>query len=326
MKEDSGGRRNSAGGDAPRRRWQCTGNYRANEEVDVLTAPKVAAIIPIHNGREETLAFLDSMGRVTYPNLEIIVVDDGSTDGSAGAIAEMFPVVIIISGDGQLWWSGATNLGVREAMRRGADFVLTINNDNVVEPGFLEPLVETSLTRSRSLVTSKMFDFDDRTYVCSFGGKIDWLIGEIRDYTNRRDTCNFDELMECDWVHGSCTIIPVDAFHELGMFDQANYPQYHGDAEFSLRAKRHGYRLLVEPRSVVCNRTAVSAGTSSLNSGRIRAMLSDYRSPFFFRANYRLYMEYCPWHPKVLFLAVRYLRMLYSICRRRFVDKTRLRQ
>jgi GT2 family glycosyltransferase len=287
--------------------------------------PKVTAVVPVHNGREETLAFLDSMARATYPNLKIIVVDDGSTDGTAEAVKAHSPNVIVVTGDGSLWWSGATNVGVREAMNQGTDFVLTINNDNVVEPGFLEPLVETALARPRTLVTSKMFDCDFRGYVCSFGGKIDWFLGEIRDYTSRRDKCNFEEPMECDWVHGSSTIIPAAAFGELGLFDRDNYPQYHGDTEFSLRAKQRGYRLLVEPRSVVCNRTAVSAGTSALNRESIGVMVSDYRSPFYFHANLRLYMGYCPWRPKSFFLAVRYLRLLYSLYRRRFVDKTRLR-
>ena len=285
--------------------------------------PKVVAVVPIHNGREETLTFLASMACATYPNLEVIVVDDGSTDGSAEAIAARFPHVSIVRGDGNLWWSGATNLGVREALRQGADFILTINNDNVVEPGFIEPLVETARRHPRSLVTSKMYDYADRGFIFSFGGVINWYVGEIRDRNNRRDRFDFDRVSDCDWLHGSSTLIPAAAFAEIGFFDRENCPQYQGDAEFSLRAKRRGYRLLVEPRSVVYNRTKVSSGTAALNRERIGAMLTGYRSPFYFRANYKLYRDYCPCRPVMLFLAVRYLRMLYSVFRRRFIDRTR---
>ncbi|MEI7817059.1 MAG: glycosyltransferase family 2 protein [Desulfuromonadales bacterium] len=287
-------------------------------------APKVIAVIPIHNGREETLAFLDSIACVTYTDLKVVVVDDGSTDDSAEAIKNIFPQVAIIKGDGHLWWSGATNAGVKWALANGAEFILAINNDNVVTPRFLEHLIDTALANPRSLVTSKMFDYDDHTFTCSFGGKIDWLLGEIRDYTNWRDRCNFEKALDCDWLHGSATVIPAAAFLELGLFDNENCPQYHGDAEFTLRAKRSGYRLIVEPQSIVYHRTKISAGTRSLNSDNITSLVKDICSPFYFKANYKIYRDYCPYRPYHLFLVVRYVRLLYSLFRRRFIDKTRI--
>lgn len=294
--------------------------------MDVLTTPKVVAVIPIHNGREETLAFLESIFQVSYPSLEVIVVDDGSIDGSAEAITNRFPQVGIVKGDGTLWWAGATNLGVQRALARGGEFILAINNDNIVAPGFLEPLIETVLANPRSLVTSKMFDYDNRTFICSFGGKIDWLLGEIRDYTNRRDRCDFDKTMDCDWLHGSSTLIPAAAFHELGLFDSQNCPQYHGDAEFSLRAKMSGYRLLVEPRSVVYHHSRISAGTSFLNADNISSLVRDIRSPFYFKANHKVYRDCCPYRPFQPFLVIRYIRLLYSLFRRKFIDRTRIRK
>lgn len=286
-------------------------------------SPKVTAVVPVHNGREATLAFLESMCSVTFPDLEIVLVDDGSTDGTADAVAERYPAVTLLKGDGTLWWSGGTNLGVEEALRRGAEFILIINNDNVVEPGFLHPLVETAQRNPGSMVTSLMRDFSDRDFIFSFGGVINWFTGEIRDRNNRRDRCDFDRMNECDWLHGSSTLIPAGAFREIGLFDRVNCPQYQGDAEFSLRAKRYGWRLLVDPRSVVYNRTAISSGTSALNEERFRRMLTSFRSPFYLRANWKLYRDYCPYRPVILFFAVRYLRLLYSLIRRRLVDRTR---
>ncbi len=287
--------------------------------------PQVAAVVPVHNGRELTLTLLASLERVTYPALEIIVVDDGSTDGTAEAVADRFPRVRVVTGDGTLWWSGGINAGVGEALSRGAAFILTINNDIVVEPGFLEPLLESAGRTPRSIVTSKIHDQSDRSAVSSFGGTIDWLVGEIRDVTSRRDRCDFTALRSCDWVNGSSTLIPAVVFREVGLLDEKGCPQYHGDAEFCLRARQHGYRLLADPRSVVYRRTEVSTGNRALDTDNLRSLFRSVRSPFYFRANWRLYRDHCPYRPFLPFLAIRYARLFYSLFRRRFVDRTRRR-
>lgn len=286
-------------------------------------SPRIIAVVPVHNGREATLAFLASMAGVTWKHLQIILVDDGSDDGTAAAVASRFPEVLILQGTGSLWWAGATNLGIGAALARGADYLLLINNDNLVAPGFIEPLLQVLTEYPRSLVTSKMLDVQERSFVCSFGGKIDWHLGEIRDYNSRRDRLDFDRRRECDWLHGGSTLVSAAAIAELGLIDAERYPQYLADAEFSLRAKRRGYRLFVEPASVVYHRTAISAGTESLNRENVSALLRGIRSPFNFRANAALYAAYAPRHLSLLFLAIRYARLGYSLVRRRYIDRVR---
>jgi GT2 family glycosyltransferase len=285
--------------------------------------PKVTAVIPIFNSKAETLVFLESLAAVTYKNLSVTVVDDGSTDDSARAIAERFPQVRILKGDGNLWWSGATNLGVQDALEQGSDFVLTINNDDVVPPAFLDPLVETALNNPRSLVNSVIFDHDERSYISSFGGKIEWLVGEIRDRTSKRDRYVPEHLEEGDFLTGNSTLVPAAAFKEIGLYDEVNCPQYLGDAEFTMRARKCGYRLLIEPLSVIYNRTAISGGNSALMKHSLPLLVKSIRSPFYFKANYRVYREYCPYRPFLLFLGIRYARLIYSLLRRTFFDRTR---
>jgi GT2 family glycosyltransferase len=124
-------------------------------------------------------------------------------------------------------------------------------------------------------------------------------------------------------VNGSSTLIPAAAFRELGPFDREECPQYHGDAEFCLRARRGGYRLLAEPRSIVYRKTGVSAGNRALDADSIPNLLTGVRSPFYFRANRKVYRDYCPYRPYALFLAIRYARLAYSLLRRTFIDRTR---
>jgi GT2 family glycosyltransferase len=276
---------------------------------------RVVAVVPVHNGAQETLAMLESVAASECPDLPVIVVDDGSTDRSAELIRERFPAVTILAGDGSLWWAGATNLGIREALHRGAEYILTMNNDNVVTGGFLSPLMDALRTLPRSIVTSQLRSLADPDFICSSGGVIDWWHGEIRDRTSRRDKIDVDSQPQ--WVHASSTLYPAALFREIGLFDNRSFPQYHGDADLSLRAAAAGYRLLVEPRSMVYRRTAVSGGVTMIDTAGFWNNVLSIRSLFYFRANYRFYAAHCPWNPFQFFLLIRYVRLLYSLLRKR---------
>src|SRR5258708_4234594 len=115
-------------------------------------APRVAVVVPVYNNIRRTLRFLDSFTRVRHRYYQMIVVDDGSTDGTRMQLAAHHPSVLVLTGTGDLWWSGATNLGVRFALDNDFDYVLTINNDSIVAPDFLGRLLETAAAHPRSIV------------------------------------------------------------------------------------------------------------------------------------------------------------------------------
>src|SRR5262245_43379861 len=96
--------------------------------------PSVAVVVPVHGRLPLTLRFIDSFRRVHYPHYRIVIVDDGSPDGTATTLAREHPDVVVLRGNGNLWWAGATNRGVRYALGQGFDYVLTVNNDAIVSP------------------------------------------------------------------------------------------------------------------------------------------------------------------------------------------------
>ena len=96
--------------------------------------PKVALVVPTHNRKAKTLRFLAQMADQTYVALQVIIVDAGSRDGTPEAVNQQFPLAVVLPVNARNFWAGATNAGVRYALEAGFDYVLTMNDDAVVQP------------------------------------------------------------------------------------------------------------------------------------------------------------------------------------------------
>ncbi len=209
--------------------------------------PKVSIVTPIHDGISYTLKFLKSLEKVSYPNFEIIIIDDGSTDNSAEIIKEKYPKVIILKGDGNLWWSAATNLGVKEALKNKADYIVTINNDVEVAPDFLTKLIECAKEYPNSLIGSKIYE-EGTQKLWYYGGIVDWKRGEFNHNLDDKQS-----IFNADWLTGMGVLIKQEVFKKIGFYNAKKVPQYFGDLEFSMRAKKNGYNLIVSGKSIVYN-------------------------------------------------------------------------
>src|SRR4051794_19937180 len=127
---------------------------------------RVAVVVLSWNGRDDTLRCLASLATAGYAPLEVIVVDNGSTDGSAEAVEEAFPEANVIRMGRNAGFSGGVNAGITAALEHGADAVLLLNNDMVVEPGFLAPLVDALLQAKIGAACSQILfaDTPDRVW------------------------------------------------------------------------------------------------------------------------------------------------------------------
>jgi GT2 family glycosyltransferase len=271
-------------------------------------------VVPIFNGIKDTIEFLQSVSNITYNNYEIVIVDDGSTDGSGQIILEKYPYVHVLKGDGNLWWAGATNLGVRDALTQGTDFILTINNDNEVSQNFLDCLVESALKNPGCIIKSVGYDYEERGNICSFGGEIVWWKGGIEQVSSGINL--HDRIVEVSLANGNSTLFPIKVFSDVGLFDEINCPQYHADSELLLKARQQGYRILVDTGSMIYNKSDKSVGGTMTKSTNIVKLLFDRRSPYYFRANYKIYKNYCPFKIYLFFLCIRYYFMLKNIVKR----------
>lgn len=205
--------------------------------------PTVLAIVLNFNGRELALATVASLLGSDYPNLEVLVVDNGSTDGSDEAIAARFPRVARLRTERNLGISGGLNLGIREGLEHGFDFLMLCNNDIEVAPEMVSELVAAAESEpGAGCVGPKCYYFyGDRNRLWSAGGRLRWREAVTRERgMGELDRGQYDRDESTDYVNGACMLIRRQAMVETGLWD----PVYHvsvEDADWCVRMKRAGW-------------------------------------------------------------------------------------
>jgi GT2 family glycosyltransferase len=223
---------------------------------------RVTAVVLGWNGRDDTLACLRSLRGATYPELSVVVVDNASTDGGPDAVAAEFSEVRLIRLDENRGFAGGVNAGVAAALAADADHVLLLNNDAIVDPGFVEPLVD-ALEPGVGAACSQVLDAD--------GSRI-WYAGA--DYDPRRGhqgrhtgygappiPAGVDPY-DTDRACGAAMLVPRAALEDVGLLDEALFA-YAEDVDWSVRARRAGLRIVVVPASTVRHRVSSSTGGAS---------------------------------------------------------------
>lgn len=213
---------------------------------------KVEIVFPCHNRREITLQCLRSLARIDKTGLEvhIVVVDDGSTDGTSDAIRREFPEVEIFAGDGNLWFTAGTNRGIEAALKHKPDYVLCINDDEIFDSRFLRRMVDTAEANPRSIVGALLVLWDDMKTVFQVAPRWKTLQGGWRHYYQQTVHTVPDKAFEVGLIVGNCVLVPVEAIRECGLMDERNFVNF-GDAEWTPRMRKRGWRLLLEPQARV---------------------------------------------------------------------------
>ena len=258
---------------------------------------KIEVVTPVHNRKDLTLRCLKSLAEADLSgiDLHVIVVDDGSTDGSAEAISNEFPDVTIIPGDGNLWYTAGTNVGLNAALQNAPDFILAINNDSEFEPKFLQYMLESANSHPRSVIGAILVSWDDKKRVFQVSPKWNVWWGGMRHWVKQTVDTLPSKPWEVELIVGNCVLFPAEAIREVGLMDEKRLPQY-GDAEYTPRMRKAGWRLFADPRArVYCKPNDVPEKISKMGLRRMAStMLLDPYHPHSLRRRLNMIVGSAP--------------------------------
>nr|WP_290226443.1 glycosyltransferase family 2 protein [Trichocoleus desertorum] len=202
-------------------------------------ADQVYILIPVHNRRAITLDCLDTLQRNgDLDRYSVVVIDDGSTDGTAEVISGAYPVVTVLQGDGKLWWTGAIAKGMEYAYHQGADYFIWLNDDTLPLPTALTQLVEQCRAAPRCIATGQCYA-STQLLKPSYGGQIK------RSFSIQLIATPKGQKRACDCMSGNLVCLPRSAVVDIGYPPAKQLPHCRADIVYTLNAKRAGYDLKV---------------------------------------------------------------------------------
>ncbi|MFC2082233.1 glycosyltransferase family 2 protein [Bacteroidota bacterium] len=189
--------------------------------------PQVNIVILNWNGLEDTLECLESLRNINYPNYKIIVVDNHSTGNDVELIKEKYENEIskLIVTEQNLGFSGGNNIGIDYSVESGAEYILLLNNDTVVEADFLTILVNEGKSDDIGIVSPMIAYFSDNKKIWSAGGKINKLKASGFTFGRNKNVENFNYARICSFASGCCLLIKSRMIKEIGKLDE-NYFLY----------------------------------------------------------------------------------------------------
>lgn len=213
----------------------------------------LAVLATCHNRRELTVKCISDVYKaatLSAVELDIYLVDDGSTDGTAAAIQSRFPKVKIIQGSGALYWNGGMRVAFQEALSTGYDWYLWLNDDTFLYEDSLRTLLATSeAADDRAIIVGSVHDGPGREV--NYGGIAKWTRLNSKLVEPKK------HAQPCETMFGNCVLIPSWVAQVLGNLDPA-FTHSMGDVDYGLRATNCGVRILVMPGFAgVCKRNPV---------------------------------------------------------------------
>ncbi|MEX2246001.1 MAG: glycosyltransferase family 2 protein [Dehalococcoidia bacterium] len=227
-------------------------------------APKVTVLTLSWNKKFHTLEWLDAVGRLEYSNFDVLVVDNGSSDGSPAAIRKRNPSVTVIENGANLGYSRGFNVGMEYAFGRGADYVLVMNNDAVIDPEALDALVAVAQTDPKIGFTSgKVFHYFRPEEIQTVGTeRHPYLVAGRQIGFGEADHGQYEQVAEREISDDVFLLVSKAAFQAVGGYD----PEFfivHENVDWCIRLREAGYRIMYAPGAKIWHKGKSGGGWSA---------------------------------------------------------------
>jgi len=223
--------------------------------------PRVFVIILNWNGRDDTLECLASIKEMDYSNYEIVVVDNGSVDDSVDAILTQHPDITLLQTGVNLGYAGGNNVGIRWALKQGADYILLLNNDTIVAADLLSAFVNAAnQLPTGSVLGAKIYFYDKPDIIWFAGGR--WQVNNNRFEHiggGQLDNSEFNKITQVDYVTGCALFVDSETLKEVGFLDE-DFFLYFEETDWCYRAREKDHKCYVIPKAKLWHKASSSFG------------------------------------------------------------------
>jgi len=279
--------------------------------------PKVAIILLNWNSFDHTSNCIESLQLCDYPSFEIIVVDNGSIDGSGNLLKAKFPEIILIASPTNEGFAAGNNRGFSYAIENQFTYAMMLNNDVFVEPDFISKLINYMESHPETgAIQPKIFFNHDRKKIWNGGSYfLSWLGWTYSKRYMRKAGVLQSQFQQVDWITGCAFLTKTSILKEVGLLKEAFFI-YYEDVDLSFRIRSNGYQLIFHPESIIYH----IAGSS--NKTKLKGK-EGYSSPIVHYLNSRnhiwflkIWTKWYQWPSTLLILFLYYLSIMFYFASR----------
>ena len=217
------------------------------------------------NDYTNTSECLNSIQRIDYPNYRVLLIDNGSEDGSGHELKKDYPWVELLENKKNLGFAGGNNVGIRYAIHQGAEYIFLLNNDTVVDPQVLETLIDVAASDDRiGIVGPATYCYSHRDVFWSAGMEKVVPNGKIFPHFVMRGCGEVDQgqyrcIEDVDMINACAMLIKRRVIEEVGLLDEKFFA-YNEDSDWNDRVASAGYRIVYVPEARIWHKGSVSLG------------------------------------------------------------------
>ncbi len=290
--------------------------------------PRVFVALPVFNRLNETRKFIECLRKQTYQEIQIVICDDGSTDGTNEYLNSISSKlnVHVIPGTGDLWWTGGINRCIKYILNicSDSDFVLTINNDVVLDADYIEQKIHRAAELPGTIIGSVCVYQENPEIIETSGLIMNYFTCSSHNIARQGELISdYNGYVKATHLPGKGVLIPATVYRKIGLYDEDNFPHYHADTDFVLSAHEAGIPVIVDFESIVysdVNTKNMNVASNISLSGIVSTF--DRRSGVNSFTAYRNFaIKHFGWRA-VQFLIVNYVKIIFGLSKRYLRSKS----